>query len=76
MNYPFLVPPPRDPDRDSKPSVSTFYTRTLKEDGRLIESVCTQCGFVILGSVREGLPEIEAEHMVECLGKKQPGSAH
>jgi hypothetical protein len=41
-----------------------------------IQSTCKNCGFVLTGSVNEGLPEQEQDHAQECAkSKKKPKSA-
>ncbi len=49
------------------------FTRRLKSgDPALIESRCDFCGFVITGSVMQGLTDNELAHRKNCPGKPKP----
>ena len=49
------------------------FDRRLLEDPTKIESVCLQCGAVIIGSVLGGLPQLETTHLADC---KKPSQSH
>jgi hypothetical protein len=42
------------------------FDRRLSDDRAQIESVCVLCGAVIIGSVLNGLPELETKHLAAC----------
>jgi len=46
------------------------FTRRIVIDGprTLIESTCIHCGFTIVGSVNDGLPKLELNHLQEKHG--------
>jgi hypothetical protein len=46
------------------------FTHRIVIDGprTLIESTCIHCGFTIVGSVNDGLPELELNHLQEKHG--------
>jgi hypothetical protein len=48
------------------------FDRRLFDNATKIESVCLRCGAVIIGSVLNGLPELETVHLAEC---KKPSSS-
>jgi hypothetical protein len=50
---------------------SDGFDRTLV-DKHHISSLCRRCGAVIVGSVLDGLAELEASHMDEC---KKPNAS-
>ncbi len=58
--------------------IACGYERRIEpEDPGVVQSVCTVCGRVIVGSVLDHLREDEAEHRVHCpmLGSEQQSSA-
>ena len=46
--------------------VSTGFNRTLINNNLQVRSICTTCQFVITSSVRDGLAEVEADHVLAC----------
>jgi hypothetical protein len=47
--------------------VSTGFHRTLINDNLQVRSICKKCEFVITSSVRDGLAEVEGDHISECM---------
>jgi hypothetical protein len=46
------------------PKLSGFVRSAIVEGGRtLVRSICIHCGKEIVGSVTEGLPQLEADHL-------------
>lgn len=59
-------------------SLKTLYRRSLIRFGQqtMIESVCTLCGFTIIGNVSGTLLQEEADHAKNCHGlASAPSSA-
>ncbi len=60
----------KTPRLEVAPSVPTRnegYTRRFVDDSRLlIESVCDQCGFRIVGSASDRLAQDERDHREQC----------
>jgi uncharacterized OB-fold protein len=51
------------------------YTRQyLDQEGKIVESVCNNCGKVLVGSVTHGLRQREIQHTVECPVRKSNGT--
>ncbi len=61
----------RVPDRDDP------FTRRLIYEGdiSLVESRCSRCGALIVGSVTESLYEDETAHLTQCPGVAPPYAA-
>jgi hypothetical protein len=56
-------------DADHPHSDSDGYSRSLLDRGMKIKSVCLACGYTIVSSVDEGLPDQEREHREACDAK-------
>jgi hypothetical protein len=55
---------------------SAFARRLVANDLTVIESRCNACGFLVVGSVMEGLAEKEADHLSKCVAcAGQPGQS-
>jgi hypothetical protein len=59
----------------ARPAYFDAFERTLSDDHSLIISRCYNCGAVLVGSVSNGLPLREAEHVLACLKKKAARAA-
>ena len=57
------------------PEQKDFYTRRLvyARDKSLVESRCSRCGTLVIGSATESLIADEQEHMRQCLEFRETG---